>query len=69
MQHGKCAYCETKLPPPPHGLGVHHVEHFRPKGEVMPWPTPEIRRERAIRYRLPPHQPWASGYHQLAYQP
>gem|GEM_PF-442297 len=39
LQFNKCAYCEQKLEGGPRGPIVHDVEHFRPKNEVVIWPT------------------------------
>lgn len=50
FQHYKCAYCERALEKNWSANVEYDVEHFRPKGRVTPWPTPEHRKRRGIRY-------------------
>lgn len=52
LQHYKCAYCERALEKNWSANVEYDVEHFRPKGRVTPWPTPEHRKRRGIRYKV-----------------
>jgi hypothetical protein len=52
LQHYKCAYCERALEKNWSANIEYDVEHFRPKSRVTPWPTPEIRKRRGIRYQV-----------------
>lgn len=68
LQHHKCVFCERKLSGIEHGGTVeHHLEHFRPKSDVLAWPTDQIRKERKIEYILPQADGDARGYYWLAY--
>jgi hypothetical protein len=69
LQYFKCAYCERPLGGHRHGSGEHHVEHYRPKGSVKAWPTPDICDERKLNYDFATGPAWADGYYLLAYEP
>ena len=62
IQHDKCIYCERQLASPDHGGAIEHdLEHFRPKNEVVEWPTAEIRQSRSIDFHLPLGAAYSSG--------
>ncbi|HEX8435530.1 hypothetical protein, partial [Archangium sp.] len=65
LQHNKCAYCERALEKNWSANIEYDVEHFRPKSSVTPWPTPELRQRRGIRYQVRNGAP--GGYPQLAH--
>jgi 5-methylcytosine-specific restriction endonuclease McrA len=39
LQHGKCAYCERKLPGITHGGSEQAIDHHRPAKRIDEWPT------------------------------
>jgi hypothetical protein len=61
----KCAFCERKLPSGGIGAYEHDVEHFRPKGRVKQWPTPDELDD--ITFIEPPNP--NTGFYLLAYHP
>lgn len=63
LQHQKCAYCERPLPGEEFGAGEYDLEHYRPKGRVQVWPTPND----DLRYRFSTGEANAHGYYWLAY--
>ncbi|HYO58875.1 hypothetical protein [Archangium sp.] len=65
LQHYKCAYCERALEKNWSANVEYDVEHFRPKGRVIPWPTPEHRKRRGFRYKVRNGAP--GGYPLLAH--
>ncbi len=62
----KCAFCERQLESDTHGKGEQDVEHFRPKGNVKPWPVPKELAAAGVKVSRPPS---GKGYHLLAYHP
>lgn len=67
LQHNKCAFCERLLEGGRLGTIEHDMEHFRPKGPVVEWPTPEIAQRRKLRYRFSTGGGHVQGYYCLAY--
>jgi hypothetical protein len=63
----KCAFCERKLESQEFGAGEQAVEHFRPKGRVMPWRATEAVRKRSI--PIATVKKGQNGYYWLAYHP
>lgn len=68
-QHGKCVFCERKLGADELSSVEFDMEHFRPKGAVSPWPTPEIAVELSLPADFPRSTASGSGYRLLAYHP
>lgn len=70
MQNNKCAYCERQLASLDFGGAIEHdLEHFRPKGDVPPWPSPAIAAERNLKYSFSTGDALPAGYYWLAYHP
>ncbi|HTQ78470.1 MAG TPA: hypothetical protein VMM92_00625 [Thermoanaerobaculia bacterium] len=69
LQHKKCAFCERRLPDLTYGSGEHDVDHFRPKADVLVWPTAKIIAERGLAYEFALGSPLPGGYYLLAYHP
>lgn len=70
LQHHKCAYCERRLAADDFGGSIEQdMDHYRPKGGVRRWPTPEIARQRGISYGFETGEPFPEGYHLVAYHP
>lgn len=68
LQHCKCAYCERRLASEDFGGAIEHdLEHYRPKGPVLAWPSKAIERERGISYRFATGEAFPEGYYLLAY--
>ncbi|HEV7890869.1 MAG TPA: hypothetical protein VGP08_09530 [Pyrinomonadaceae bacterium] len=63
-QFNKCAYCEQKLSGGERGPVQHHVEHYRPKGNVGVWPTKK--KLKKLGYKFQTGDP-CGGYHLLPY--
>jgi len=63
----KCAFCERKLESEEFGAGEQAVEHFRPKGRVMPWRAPTVVRQQNI--PITTVKRGQNGYYWLAYDP
>jgi hypothetical protein len=63
----KCGFCERKLESVEFGAGEQAVEHFRPKGRVMPWRASATIRENNI--PITPVKRGQNGYYWLAYDP
>jgi hypothetical protein len=63
----KCAFCERKLESEEFGAGEQAVEHFRPKGRVMPWRAPAAVRQQRI--PITTVKRGQNGYYWLAYDP
>ena len=61
----KCAFCERKLPTGGIGAYEHDIEHFRPKGRVKTWPTPDELDD--VTFAEPPDP--NTGFYMLAYHP
>jgi len=68
LQHGKCAYCETRLADRILSSKVHEVEHYRPKSRVRGWVPPCSPGSTAPADR-PLGRPSRRGYYLLAYHP
>ena len=64
-QYYKCAYCETLLEGGDRGSVQWDIEHFRPKSNVRPWPSPKS--GLIEKYRGRTLGDASSGYHLLAY--
>lgn len=69
LQHAKCAFCEKRLEGADFGNIEHDVEHFRPKGEVKPWPDSKARARGVAVPSFSVGDDLAEGYFWLAYQP
>lgn len=63
--NSKCAFCERKLESIDFGKGEQAVEHFRPKGNLKPWPVPAVLNEAGVRTASMPEK--KGGYYRLAY--
>lgn len=59
----KCAFCERKLESETYGAGEQAVEHFRPKGRVMPW------KSAPADVPVAPVKKGQKGYYWLSYHP
>ena len=66
-QAGKCAFCERMLGEHELAAVEFDVEHFRPKNEVRPWPTPEVVDELKLPADFPRSTAGGRGYRFLAY--
>lgn len=66
-QAGKCAFCERMLGEHELAAVEFDVEHFRPKNEVRPWPTPEVIAELKLPANFPTSKAAGRGYRFLAY--
>jgi hypothetical protein len=60
LQFGKCAYCELELG----GSATQHLEHYRPKANVKPWPKKAVQG-----IDFPIQAGCATGYYWLTYHP
>jgi hypothetical protein len=71
LQAGKCIYCERRLPKLAEGSLESHVEHYRPKNQLRPWPTENhLKRRPAIsRYLAAVRSGAEAGYLRLALDP
>jgi len=65
IQHNKCGFCERLLPSVEIGSGEQHVEHFRPKGQALAWPSAAS----DLSYEYETGQALDGGYYWLAYEP
>ncbi len=63
LQHGKCAYCESKRGEDDESKIEHDVEHFRPKSQVRAWPP----KKRKLKYPFALGEADKTGYYLLAY--
>jgi hypothetical protein len=63
-QNFKCIFCERALSQKEVGSGEHDLEHFRPKGNLKPWPRGARARQLAYTFTTGAAGP---GYHWLAY--
>lgn len=62
FQHRKCVFCERPLAGELVGLIEQDIEHFRPKGNVRPWP-----RAGDVTYPFETGPGFPRGYYWLAY--
>jgi hypothetical protein len=71
VQRGKCIYCERRLPKLTEGSLESHVEHYRPKNRLKPWPNEShiVRRPGIGDYRARVRQGAEGGYLRLALDP
>lgn len=65
LQYRKCVFCERVLGGKKTGKSEHDVEHFRPKGRVLAWPTKG--RMPSVPYTFNTGLPSGTGYYWLAY--
>lgn len=68
LQHGKCAYCESK-PGKNKEIKIQwDLEHYRPKGAVKAWPSASMKKKEArLNYAFGTGDEQAKGYFLLAY--
>jgi hypothetical protein len=63
LQKNRCAYCDRYLAGKKFGSGEHDLEHFRPKGRIEPYPTPDD----GVMYPFSTGDSHINGYYWLAY--
>jgi hypothetical protein len=63
LQNNRCAYCDRYLAGIKFGSGEIDLEHFRPKGRIEPYPTPDD----GVNYSFQTGNSQANGYYWLAY--
>jgi hypothetical protein len=63
LQNNRCAYCDRHIAEGDYSSGEFDLEHFRPKGRIEPYPTPDD----GITYSFPTGNSQATGYYWLAY--
>jgi hypothetical protein len=71
IQAGKCIYCERRLPKLTEGSLESHVEHYRPKNQIRPWPSETLlaRRPAISNYLSSIRNGAGAGYLRLALDP
>ena len=62
---GKCCFCERKFESGALGRFELDIEHFRPKGRIKPWESPQFLLDEGILFTAPP--PADHGYYLLPY--
>ncbi len=67
LQYGKCCFCEKDMGDEPIAAAGQDVEHFRPKGRVLDWLTPDIRKDLGLKPTEALRQKSTKGYFLLAY--
>jgi hypothetical protein len=63
LQNNRCAYCDRHIAEGDYSSGEFDLEHFRPKGRIEPYTTPDDE----IMYSFPTGNSQATGYYWLAY--
>ncbi len=63
LQNNRCVYCQRALAGTTFGSGEHDLEHFRPKGRVSAYPSPND----SVRFSFSTGSSQANGYYWLTY--